>query len=392
MNVNEQIELITRGCDEIISIDLLKEKLSKKKKLTIKAGFDPTAPDIHLGHTVLLRKLKHFQQLGHNVNFLIGDFTAMIGDPTGKNSARKRLSREDVLKNAQTYKTQIFKILDPKKTNVIFNSKWLMPMNFGDVLELTSKYTVARLLERDDFSKRFKNNKPITLLEMMYPLIQGYDSVAMEADVEIGGTDQKFNLLVGRDLQKEYGKEQQVIMTMPILEGLDGVEKMSKSLNNYIGIDDTPFDKFGKIMSVNDNIMFRYFELLTDIPINEINKFKQEISTGENPRNIKIKLAKNIIEQYHGSNEALKCEEQFLKVFSKKGIPDNIPEIKSNNTPIINLIFSSGDFKSKSEIRRIIQSGGVSIINKDKIKTIDYIIKEKNIIIKVGKRKFYKII
>ncbi|MFC1504181.1 tyrosine--tRNA ligase [Spirochaetota bacterium] len=393
-NIKETLELIKRGTEEIISEEELANKLKKNKKLVIKAGFDPTAPDIHVGHTVLLRKMKHFQELGHDVVFLIGDFTGMIGDPSGKSKTRKRLTREEVAENAETYKEQIFRILDPKKTRIEFNSSWCSPMNFYDVLNLTSRYTIARLLERDDFEKRYKTGQPITMLELMYPLIQGYDSVALKADVELGGTDQKFNLLVGRDLMREYSMEPQVIITMPILEGLDGVEKMSKSLGNYIGINESSKDMFGKAMSLNDNIMFRYFELLTDIPKNEIGEMKKAVKGGENPRNIKVKLAKCIVEQYHGEDEAARAEEEFNRIFSDKGLPDDMPEIRVSGDAlwIVKLISETGVYKSNGEIRRVITQGGVTI-DDEKIDKADAEITVKDgMIMKLGKKNFFKIL
>ncbi|HCL56647.1 MAG TPA: tyrosine--tRNA ligase [Spirochaetia bacterium] len=396
MTFEKQIEILKKGAVEIIPENGLQEKLEKAKKenrpLIIKLGADPSAPDIHLGHTVPLRKLKHFQDLGHQIQFLIGDFTGMIGDPTGKSTTRKQLTKEQVLENAESYKKQIFKILDPEKTQIVFNSEWLSPMNFEDVLKLTSKYTVARMLERDDFSKRYKSGTPISLVEFMYPLIQGYDSVAMKADIEIGGTDQKFNLLVGRDLQREYGQEPQVIITLPLLEGTDGVNKMSKSLGNYIGIDEKPFDIFGKIMSINDEIMWKYFELATEISVSEIEEMKVKVSQGENPKNLKIKLAKNIVAQFYSEEEALKCEKEFEEVFSKKNtIPDDTPEIILEKAVlIIDLIVEHRLADSKSEAKRLIQQGAVSFEN-NKISALDFLLQPADGILKVGKRRFLKI-
>ena len=325
--VEESMELITRGISEVIGLEEIKEKLKNGKQLTVKAGFDPTAPDIHLGHTVLLRKMRHFQLLGHKVVFLIGDFTGRIGDPSGKTKTRPRLTLEDVLKNAETYKQQVFKILDPEKTIVEFNSKWLEKMSFADVLGLTSRYTVAQMIERDDFAKRYKNGQPISMMEFLYPLAQGYDSVALECDVELGGNDQKFNLLVGRTLMKEYGLSPQAVITVPLLEGLDGVEKMSKSLGNYIGIYDSAKDMYGKAMSIPDNLISKYMELLTDIPIENIKDYVKSMENGENPRNIKGILAKEIVKIYHGEDEANNAEEEFKRIFSSKGLPDEIEEV-----------------------------------------------------------------
>ncbi|MDH7554655.1 MAG: tyrosine--tRNA ligase, partial [Spirochaetota bacterium] len=311
--IKNDIELLKRGVEEIIPLDEFEKKIERSQKenkpLIIKAGFDPTAPDIHLGHTVLLRKMRHFQQMGHTVIFLIGDFTAMIGDPSGKSQTRKRLTREEVLSNAETYKKQVFKILDPEKTIVDFNSRWCMPMSFADVLDLASRYNVARMLERDDFAKRYKDGVPISILEFLYPLIQGYDSVALKADIELGGTDQKFNLLVGRDLQREYGQEPQVIMTLPLLVGLDGVQKMSKSLNNYIGIDEDPQQIFGKVMSISDDLMFLYYELVTDVPKAEIESYKKGIQDGSvHPKDVKVRLAKEICAQFYNEEIAQKAK------------------------------------------------------------------------------------
>ena len=338
-SIDESIELITRGISEVIGLEEIKEKLKSGKQLTVKAGFDPTAPDIHLGHTVLLRKMRHFQLLGHKVIFLIGDFTGRIGDPSGKTKTRPRLTLEDVLKNAETYKQQVFKILDPEKTIVEFNSKWLEKMSFADVLGLTSRYTVAQMIERDDFAKRYKNGQPISMMEFLYPLAQGYDSVALECDVELGGNDQKFNLLVGRTLMKEYGLSPQAVVTVPLLEGLDGVEKMSKSLGNYIGIYDSPKDMYGKAMSIPDNLIAKYMELLTDIPIEDIKNYVKSMENGENPRNIKGILAKEIVKIYHGEEEALNAEEEFKRIFSSKGLPDEIEEVKVNKDDnILNIL------------------------------------------------------
>ncbi len=388
--VEESIELITRGISEVIGLEEIKEKLKSGKQLTVKAGFDPTAPDIHLGHTVLLRKMRHFQLLGHKVVFLIGDFTGRIGDPSGKTKTRPRLTLEDVLKNAETYKQQVFKILDPEKTIVEFNSKWLEKMSFADVLGLTSRYTVAQMIERDDFAKRYKNGQPISMMEFLYPLAQGYDSVALECDVELGGNDQKFNLLVGRTLMKEYGLSPQAVVTVPLLEGLDGVEKMSKSLGNYIGIYDSPKDMYGKAMSIPDNLIAKYMELLTDIPIEDIKNYVKAMENGENPRNIKGILAKEIVKIYHGEEEALNAEEEFKRIFSSKGLPDEIEEVKVNKDDnILNILSICMPSESKSNLKRLVAQGSVTLDN-EKINDINTVVSKEGIL-KVGKRNFFKI-
>ncbi|ADG70580.1 tyrosine--tRNA ligase [Brachyspira murdochii] len=388
--VEESIELITRGISEVIGLEEIKEKLKSGKQLTVKAGFDPTAPDIHLGHTVLLRKMRHFQLLGHKVVFLIGDFTGRIGDPSGKTKTRPRLTLEDVLKNAETYKQQVFKILDPEKTIVEFNSKWLEKMSFADVLGLTSRYTVAQMIERDDFSKRYKNGQPISIMEFLYPLAQGYDSVALECDVELGGNDQKFNLLVGRTLMKEYGLSPQAVITVPLLEGLDGVEKMSKSLGNYIGIYDSAKDMYGKAMSIPDNLISKYMELLTDIPIEDIKNYTKSMENGENPRNIKGILAKEIVKIYHGEEEANNAEEEFKRIFSSKGLPDEIDEVSINKDDnILNILSVCMPSESKSNLKRLVSQGSVSLDN-EKINDINTLISKEGIL-KVGKRNFFKI-
>ncbi|MFC1576122.1 tyrosine--tRNA ligase [Candidatus Omnitrophota bacterium] len=392
--VKEQLEVIKRGAVEIIQEEGLKEKLEKSlksnKPLVIKAGFDPSAPDIHLGHTVLLRKLKHFQDLGHKVVFLIGDFTGRIGDPSGQSQTRKNLTKEEVLENAKTYEKQIYKILDKKKTEVVFNSSWCDIMKVEDFLELTGKYTVARMLERDDFLKRYKNNKPISMVEFMYPLIQGYDSVVLKADVELGGTDQKFNLLVGRNLQGDYGQEAQIVLTMPLLEGTDGVQKMSKSLGNYIGIEEDPRSIFGKIMSISDELMLKYYELLTDEPLAELKKGLKDNSI--HPKDAKKKLAKIIITQYHSKEEADKEDENFEKAFKHKGFPDDVPlvnvKIEGGKADMVTALSIATDL-SKSELRRKIKEGAVEI-NGNKVKDLDFSFeKGTEYKIRIGK-KFYK--
>lgn len=395
LSVDEQIKIISRGTVEIIPEDELRKKLEKSikenKPLIVKFGADPSAPDIHLGHTVPLRKLRQFQKLGHQVIFLIGDFTAMIGDPTGKSETRKQLSNEEVLQNAESYKQQIFKILDPDKTKIVFNSEWCSKMNFADVLNLTSKYTVARLLERDDFSKRYKGGKAISLVEFMYPLIQGYDSVALAADIELGGTDQKFNLLVGRDLQREFRQTPQVIITTPIIEGTDGVQKMSKSLGNYIGINESPKEIFGKIMSISDDLITKYFELLTDVPIETIKEYKERMKTGENPRDFKVKLGQDIVEQYHSKEDAGNALEEFERMFQKKGLPDDMPElVLSAEMSIVDAVIEADVMPSKSEMRRMIKQNAVSI-DGEKITDDIKLLPGEEKIIKIGKRKFLKV-
>ncbi len=393
---SEQLKILSRGVVEIIPEEELKEKLEKSIKenrpLRIKMGADPSAPDLHLGHSVPLRKLRQFQDLGHEVYFLIGDFTGMIGDPTGKSSTRKRLTREEVLQNAETYKRQIFKILDPSKTNVVFNSSWCEKMYFADVLDLTSRYTVARMLERDDFFKRYKENKPISLIEFMYPLIQGYDSVVLKADVEIGGTDQKFNLLVGRELQKEYGQTPQIVMTLPLLEGTDGVNKMSKSLGNYIGISEPPDQMFGKTMSIPDNLIVKYFELLTDVPLENIKEYEKKMKEGENPRDYKVLLAKTLVAQYYDNLTAERAFAEFERVFKEKGLPDEMEEfLVPGSMKIIDILLEAKVLPSKSEVRRMLQQNAV-YVNGERINDENYIISSgTETIIKVGKRKFLKV-
>ncbi|MDV6235093.1 tyrosine--tRNA ligase [Leptospira ellisii] len=377
MDLQKQIEIIRRGCVDIISEEELKSKLQKKGILKIKAGFDPTAPDLHLGHFVQLKKLKHFQDLGHEVSFLLGDFTAMIGDPTGKSETRKRLSREAVLENSKTYQNQVFKVLDPQKTKIVYNSTWCSPMNFEDVLVLSSKYNVARMLERDDFSKRYKSGQPISMIEFLYPLVQGYDSVAMECDVELGGTDQKFNLLVGRDLQREYGKEPQCVLTLPLLVGLDGTKKMSKSLGNYVGITESPIDMFGKLMSISDDLMWNYFELLTDLPLSEIETRKKGIGAKElHPKEVKTELAKLIMDQFSPSNENENAIEEWKRIHNPKSraVPEEIPEVKlgdefyvETQEPLLVWVLNKLSFlPSVSEGRRLIKAGGLYLAE-DKI-------------------------
>ncbi len=404
LTLEKQLEIIKRGTVEIVPeselVDKLKSSIEKGRPLTIKLGLDPTAPDIHLGHTVVLHKLRQFQDLGHQVILILGDFTARIGDPTGKSETRKQLTEEQVLTNAKTYERQIFKILDREKTRVVFNSQWLAPLNFVQVIELAAKYTLARMLERDDFHKRFKENLPISIHELFYPLMQGYDSVALKADVELGGTDQKFNLLMGRTLQKEYGQDQQVALMMPILEGLDGVNKMSKSLGNYIGIDEPPREMYGKTMSLPDEMMLRYFELVTPVSLEELRAIEAGLKDGKlHPRDVKMRLAREIVTQYHGLDEAKAAEEEFKRMFQQKDLPDEIPDFKLTENMFENgviwlpkLITLAKMASSTSEVRRLIQQGGVKV---DGIKVDDpniTISPSTGMIIQVGKRKFFRII
>ncbi|PPC90103.1 MAG: tyrosine--tRNA ligase, partial [Methylobacter sp.] len=357
------LEKLLRGTEEVLVKQELIKKLSENRPLRIKAGFDPTAPDLHLGHTVLINKLKQFQDLGHEILFLIGDFTAMIGDPTGKNITRKPLTREEVKANAQTYQQQIFKILDPDKTQIMFNSLWMDSMSPADLIQLAAKNTVARMLERDDFNKRYKSGQAIAIHEFLYPLIQGYDSVAMKADVELGGTDQKFNLLMGRQLQEAYGQTPQVVMTMPLLEGLDGVQKMSKSLNNYIGIADSPDDIFGKVMSISDQLMWRYFELLSFSDMDDIRQWQKQCESGSNPKQYKVKLAQELVERFHSQDCAVKALENFEARFQRGQIPDDIEEIdlipETQAYPIANLLKDAGLTESTSESIRMLKQGAV---------------------------------
>ncbi len=398
--VQRQFDLIKRGTVEIIDEDELKEKLrdsiKNNKPLKVKAGFDPTAPDLHLGHTVLIQKLKHFQDLGHEVYFLIGDFTGMIGDPTGKSETRKALSKEEVEKNAQTYKEQIFKILDEKKTRVVYNSEWNSKLTAVDMIKLASTMTVARMLERDDFSKRFSSNKPISIHEFLYPLLQGYDSVALESDVELGGTDQKFNLLVGRHLQKLWGQRPQTVIMMPILEGLDGVQKMSKSLGNYVGITDKPNDMYGKIMSISDELMWRYYELLSDLSEEEINRMKREVEEGKlHPKKAKEMLAFEITKRFHNEILAKQAAKHFDEMFKKKDVPEDIETIEYNldesDIWIAHLLKNIGFVKSTSEARRMIKSNAVSI-NSEKVKDENLRLKKGEYVIRVGKKKIAKVV
>lgn len=402
IEINEQLKIIKKGAAEIISEEDIVKKLEKSAKenkpLTIKLGLDPSAPDIHLGHTVVLRKMKAFQDLGHQVVIIIGDATGMIGDPTGKSAVRKQLSHEQVLENARTYQEQIFKILDREKTIVKFNSEWLQTMNFMDVANLASKYTVARMLERDDFKKRFASNQSISIHEFFYPLMQGYDSVAIKADIEMGGTDQKFNILMGRTLQKEYDQEPQIALLMPIIEGTDGVKKMSKSLGNYIGISEAPNDMYGKTMSIPDELIIRYFELVTDEHPDSIEAMKSDIEQDKvNPRDLKMKLAKEVVKLYHGEEKALEAEQYFKSVFQKKNIPDDIAEMEVSIEEceeglffIPKIVTGLKLSPSTSEARRLLKQGGIKL-NGEKVEN-DKIALQTGDIIQVGKRKFAKII
>ena len=394
-DVNQAFAEIKRGAEEILVEDELLEKLKTGKPLKIKAGFDPTAPDLHLGHTVLINKLRQFQQLGHEVIFLIGDFTGMIGDPTGKNVTRKALTKEDVLANAETYKDQVFKILDPAKTTVAFNSTWMEKLGAAGMLKLASRQTVARMMERDDFKKRYASGQSIAIHEFMYPLVQGWDSVALEADVELGGTDQKFNLLMGRELQKSEGQRPQTVLMMPLLEGLDGVQKMSKSLNNYIGITDSPTEMFGKIMSISDDLMWRYYELLSFKPIEEIEGYKTKIAEGMNPRDVKIDLAKELITRFHDEALAQGAHDQFINRFQKGAMPDDMPELaitaEGGEIAIANLLKEASLVVSTSDAFRMIKQGAVKIDGEKVMDKSLMISSGSQAIYQVGKRKFAKV-
>ncbi|NIM90790.1 MAG: tyrosine--tRNA ligase [Candidatus Aminicenantes bacterium] len=405
-SVQEQFELIKKGCVEIIQEDKLKEKLTRslkeKKPLKVKVGFDPTAPDIHLGHTVILRKMKHFQDLGHEVIFLIGDFTGLIGDPSGRSATRPPMSREEIMENAETYKNQIFKILDPQKTIIDFNSRWLEKLTSFDIINLTAKYTVARILERDDFSNRLKNGLPISVHEILYPLMQAYDSVALKADVEMGGTDQKFNLLVGREIQRGFDQEPQEIITLPLLEGLDGVEKMSKSLDNYVGITEPPGEIYGKIMSISDPLMFRYYELLTDVPLSQIDKWKKDIKTEKaHPKDLKSQLAESIVADFWGKKAAEQATEEFERVFKHKEVPSEVEDIEIQvkdkaevaDYPLIDLLVEQNIFPSRGEAKRMIRQGGI-YLDGQRIADLNLkvsLTKDQALILKIGKRKFYRL-
>ncbi len=399
-DVDKALELIKRGTVEIIEEDELRERLKKAvdsgQTLRVKAGFDPTAPDLHLGHTVLIQKMKHFQDLGHRVLFLIGDFTGLIGDPTGKSETRPPLTPEQVQQNARTYKEQIFKILDEEKTEVVFNSTWMNEMKAIDMIRLCAKHTVARMLERDDFKKRFQSNKPIGIHEFIYPLIQGYDSVALHADVELGGTDQKFNLLVGRHLQREYGQPPQVVITMPLLEGLDGVNKMSKSLGNYVGITEPPGEMFGKLMSISDKLMFRYYELLSNKSVDEIKRLKKDIESGSlHPKEAKIALAMELVARFHGEAAAAEAKKAFEAQFSRGEIPEDIPELEVSGEGKVYLpkvLKEAGLVKSTSEARRLIKQGAVSMDGK-KIREEEFSMPGgDSVVLKIGKRRYLRLL
>ena len=403
MDINKQLEVLKQGVSDLISEEDLKEKLKEAAKedrpLRVKLGLDPTAPDIHLGHTVVLKKLKQFQDLGHEVYLIIGDFTGRIGDPSGKSKTRKQLTKEQIEENARTYEKQFSKILDEDKTKLVFNSSWLGDMDFADVIKLSSKYTVARMLERDDFHNRYQANKPISIHEFFYPLMQGYDSVAIEADVELGGTDQRFNLLVGRNLQKEYGQKPQVLVMMPILEGLDGTEKMSKSLDNYIGVEDKPSEMYGKVMSIPDDLIVRYYELVTNVDVDKVKEIKEDIEVNNvNPMQYKKDLAYIIVKEYHGEDKAKEAAQEFENVFSKGGLPEDIPEIEISEDQledgklwIVKIVAATGMVDSNSEARRMIKQGAVTIDDKkyEKI-NLDLEVKD-GMIVQIGKRRYAKL-
>ncbi len=394
-SVVESMQILTRGADEVLVKSELEKKLKERRPLRIKAGFDPTAPDLHLGHTVLLNKLKQFQDLGHETIFLIGDFTGMIGDPTGKNITRKSLTLEEVADNAKSYQEQIFKILDEKKTKIVFNSEWMGKFSAADLIQLASNNTVARMLERDDFSKRYKGGQPIAIHEFLYPLIQGYDSVALKADVELGGTDQKFNLLMGRQLQTVYGQTPQVVLTMPILEGLDGVQKMSKSLGNYIGISDAPNEMYGKVMSISDELMWRYYELLSFSSMDEINGWRKGCEEGVNPKESKVRLAKELVARFHGDSAAEKAVEEFESRFKRGALPDDLQEktLVSNegSYQIANLLKDAGLTSSTSDSYRMIKQGAVKI-DGEKVEDKGLQLKAGSVhVYQVGKRKFARV-
>lgn len=394
-HVTDQMQELVRGSEEVLVEAEFVEKLKKGRPLRVKAGFDPTAPDLHLGHTVLINKMRQFQEAGHHILFLIGDFTGMIGDPTGKSATRPPLTVEQVQQNALTYQEQIFKILDPERTEIMFNSRWMNQLGSAGLIQLAAKYTVARMLERDDFNKRYKSGQSIAIHEFLYPLVQGYDSVAMQADVELGGTDQKFNLLVGRELQRQYGQEQQIVITMPLLEGLDGVNKMSKSLGNYIGITDAPNDMFGKIMSISDDLMWRYYELLSFRPLSELKRFRQDVGQGANPRDLKFLLAEELIARFHSQNAAVAAREDFIARFQKGAMPDDMPEItlvaEGEGMSIASVLKAAGLVGSTSDAMRMIQQGGVKI-DGNKVEDRSLLIGKGNTaVFQVGKRKFAKI-
>lgn len=395
-SIDERMRIILKGVEEIFSEDEMRAKLEKSDKtgepLIIKLGLDPSAPDIHLGHTVVLRKMRQFQDMGHDVRLLIGDFTGRIGDPTGKSKARVALTEEQVLENAKTYEKQILKVLDPERTTIVFNSHWLGELNFTEVIKLASNLTVARMLERDDFKKRYESHTPISVHEFFYPLMQGYDSIELKADVELGGTDQKFNLLMGRTLQREYGQEPQVAITLPIIEGLDGVNKMSKSLGNYIGIDEPAEVMYKKVMEIPDGLIIKYYNLLTDVHPDEVDKIKSRLDDGENPRDVKMELAKEITRLYYGEDGAQKAEEEFKSVFQKGNLPENVftVEVDTEKIDIPSAIVESGMIQSKSELNRLLSQGGVKI-NGEKVESL-FGQPGDELVIQLGKKKFIKLI
>ncbi len=393
--VNEALDLIKRGCDEVLVEEELARKLAAGRKLRVKLGLDPTAPDLHLGHTVVINKLRHFQELGHQVQFLIGDFTGMIGDPTGKNQTRPPLSRAQIEANAKSYREQVFKILDPDKTQVLFNSEWSDKLGAEGMIRLAARYTVARMLERDDFGKRFRANQPIAIHEFLYPLMQGYDSVAMKADVELGGTDQKFNLLVGRELQRDFGQEPQVIITLPLLEGLDGKEKMSKSLGNYVGIAEPPGEIFGKLMSISDELMWRYIELLSFEPLATVRKWRNEVESGRNPREVKVNFAVEIVARFHGMQAGRAAQDEFERRFRDGALPEDMPEVTvgggGSGIALPQLLKQSGLVPSVSEAQRLIEQGGVRL-NGERVSDRSLKVTQgETVIAQVGKRKIARI-
>ena len=393
--MQDSLAIIKRGCDQLLVEEEMADKLATGRPLRVKAGFDPTAPDLHLGHTVLLNKMRQFQELGHHVIFLIGDFTGMIGDPTGKNTTRPPLTREQIEDNARTYKEQVFKILDPQRTEVAFNSTWFDPMNAADLIRLAAKHTVARMLERDDFGKRYRAGQPIAIHEFLYPLVQGYDSVALRADIELGGTDQKFNLLVGRELQRHYGQPSQCILTMPLLEGLDGVNKMSKSLGNYVGINEPPEEIFGKLMSISDELMWRYIELLSFQPLSAIDKWKAEVSEGRNPRDIKVAFAQEIVARFHDRAAADRALATFEARFKQHEIPEDIPEhsmaVNGAPLPLTQILKRIGLTASTSEAMRMIDQGGVRLNGQKVSDKALALAKGERFVVQVGKRKFARV-
>lgn len=391
LDIQSQLDLIKRGSDELLVEAELIDKLRTGRTLRIKAGFDPTAPDLHLGHTVLINKLRHFQELGHHVMFLIGDFTGLIGDPTGKNVTRPPLSREQILSNAETYREQVFKILDPEKTEVCFNSAWFDPLGAAGMIKLAAMHTVARMLERDDFAKRYENGQPIAIHEFLYPLCQGYDSVAMRSDVELGGTDQKFNLLVGRELQKHYGQTPQCVLMMPLLEGLDGVNKMSKSLGNYVGIAEAPNEIFGKLMSISDDLMWRYYDLLSFRSMQEIARLRREVGAGKNPRDIKVMLAQEVVTRFHSAGAAERALADFEARFQRGAMPEDMPEVSIQAGSIASVMKAAGLTSSTSEALRMIDGAGVRMNGERVSDKAMVLVPGTQIVLQVGKRKFARV-